>query len=194
MLVRAYKQEGITSEDRRWAWSYDWVDEGGKGRRLDYRSWQKAPVWKSMPVAEWIDLLDEGKVQEGALGENGEPLDALGAQLVPVLVQYRNRDETLDWLEQTEAQEVGVDKDVEAVRQAEKEGGYAAKRSALNRLFPMTRTACSYPGLCPMRSTPTKPGFCFGAPDAEHDPVVLEHYRARVPNHPKEGLVEIDGQ
>ena len=47
VLVRAYKQEGITSEDRRWAWSYDWVDEGGKGRRLDYRSWQKAAVWKS---------------------------------------------------------------------------------------------------------------------------------------------------
>ena len=167
------------------------MDEGGKGRRLDYRSWQKAAVWKSMPVAEWIDLLDEGKVQEGALGENGEPLDALAAQLVPVLVQYRNRDESYDWLESTEAQEVQIAKDVEAVKQAEREGGYAAKRSALNRLFGQTRTACSYPGICPYRSTPTQPGFCFGPPDAEHDPAVLEHYRSRQPNHPKESLVQI---
>jgi len=192
VLVRAYAQEGITSADRRWAWSYEWKDEQGKSRRLDYRSWQKQAVWRQMTMAEWIDLLDQGKVQEGALGEDGEELDALGAQLVPVLVQYRNRDETLDWLEQTEAQEVQVARDVEAVRQAEREGGYAGKRSALNRLFPMTRTACSYPGVCSMRSTPTQPGFCFGPPDAEHDPAVLEHYRGRVPNHPAEGLVEIE--
>ena len=87
-----------------------------------------------------------------------------------------------------------LDEDVEAVREAERTGGYAAKRSALNRLFPMTRGACSYPGLCPMRSTQTQPGFCFGPPDAEHDPSVLEHYRTRRVNHPKEGLVQIDGQ
>jgi hypothetical protein len=191
ILCRAYSQEGITSADRRWAWTYEWKDEGGKGRRLDYRSWQKQPVWKAMPIADWIDLLDEGKVQEGALDEDGQPLDALAAQLVPVLVAYRNRDDALDWLEQVEAQEVQVARDVEAVRQAEREGGYAGKRSALNRLFPQTRAACSYPGTCDMRSMPTRPGFCFGPPDAEHDAGVMEHYRTRVANHPKE-LVQIE--
>jgi hypothetical protein len=144
-----------------------------------------------MPVAEWIDLLDEGKVQEGALGENGEPLDALEAQLVPVVTVYRNSDDMRDLLEELEAQEVKIVKDVETVRQAEREGGYGAKRSALNKMFGKTRTACSYPGICEFRTLPTKPGFCFGAPDAEHDPVVLEHYRSRQPNHPKESLVQI---
>jgi hypothetical protein len=193
VLVRAWKQEGITAEDRRWAWSYDWVDESGKSRRLDYRSWQKSAVWKSMPVADWIDLLDQGKIQEGALGENGEPLDALAAQLVPVLTVYRNSDEMLDLLEQLESQEVQVAQDVEAVRQAERAGGYAAKRSELNRRFPQTRTACSYPGVCEFRSMPTRPGFCFGSPDAEHDPCVLEHYRTRQVNHPAEKLAQIEG-
>jgi len=190
VLVRAYAQEGITSADRRWAWTYDWQDETGKGRRLDYRSWQKRAVWPAMTIAEWIDLLDQGKVQEGALGEDGEPLDALGAQLVPVLVAYRAQDEMLDLLEQLEAQEVQIAKDVEAVRQAEREGGYAAKRSELNRRFGQNRQACSYPGICPYRSTATQPGFCFGPPDAEHDAGVMEHYRARQPNHPQEALAE----
>jgi hypothetical protein len=193
ILCRAYSQEGITSSDRRWAWTYDWHDESGKGRRLDYKSWRKTAVWRAMPVAEWIDLLDQGKVQEGALGEDGEVLDALGAQLVPVVVAYRAQDEMLDLLEQLEAQEVQIAKDVEAVREAERIGGYAAKRSELNRRFGQNRQACSYPGLCAYRSTATQPGFCFGPPDAEHDAGVMEHYRPRQANHPKElaGLVQI---
>lgn len=190
ILIRAYRQTGITSTDDRWAWTYDWFDNDGRGgrksRRLDYRSWQKAPVWKSMPVSEWIDKLDRFEIQEGAEGETGEPLDALGEQFVPVMTVYRNRDETLDWLEQTEFQEVQIARDVEAVRQAEQEGGYAAKRTKLNQLFPQTRSACSYPGLCQFRSTPTSPGICFGAPGAEGDPMVLERFRSRVPNHPME--------
>jgi hypothetical protein len=189
ILCRAYAQEGITSDDRRWAWTYEWKDESGKGRRLDYKSWHKQAVWASMPIAEWIDLLDQGKVQEGALDDDGNAMDALDAQLVPVLVAYRNRDDALDWLEQTEAQEVRIAQDVEAVRQAEREGGYGAKRSALNRLFPMTRGACSYPGVCSFRSMPTSPGFCFGPPDPEHDSMVLDNFRPRTPNHPKEDVL-----
>lgn len=192
VLCRAWKQEGITSDERRWAWTYDWQDETGKGRRLDYRSWQKAAVWKSMKIADWIDLLDQGKVQEGALNEQGEAMDALAGQFVPVLIQYRNRDETLDLLEQMEAQEVQIARDVEEVRRAEREEGYAGKRTALNRLFGQNRQACSYPGVCQYRTTATQAGFCFGAADPFHDPVVLERFQERRPNHPKEGLVQID--
>lgn len=191
ILCRAYKQEGITSDDRRWAWTYDWHDETGKGRRLDYRSWQKAAVWKHVKVADWIDLLDQGKVQEGALNEQGEPLDALAEQFVPVLTVYRNSDEMLDLLEQMEASEIQIAKDVEEVRRAEREEGAGGKRSALNRLFSQSRAACSWPGLCQYRSTPTQPGFCFGGPDPFNDPSVLERFQAREPNHPKEGLVQI---
>jgi hypothetical protein len=191
VLVRAYCQEGITSEDRRWAWTYDWKDEGGKGRRLDYRSWRKQAVWKSMAIRDWVDLLDEGKVQEGALDDEGNPLDALAAQLVPVVVAYRSADEMRDLLEQMESQEVQVAKDVEEVRRAEREGGAGAKRSALNRLFAQSRNSCSYPGLCAYRTTATQPGFCFGGQDPFNDPSVLEHFRVREANHPQE-LVQIE--
>jgi hypothetical protein len=193
ILCRAWKQEGITSDDRRWAWTYDWNDETGKGRRLDYRSWQKAPVWKSVPIADWIDLLDQGKVQEGALREDGEPMDALAEQFVPVLTVYRNSDEMLDLLEQLESQEVQIARDVATVKEAEAREGYAGKRTALNRLFPQTRTACSYPGVCQYRTTSSQPGFCFGAADPFHDQTVLDRFIARVPNHPKENqtLVQI---
>jgi hypothetical protein len=193
VLVRAYCQEGITSDDRRWAWTYDWKDEGGKGRRLDYRSWRKVPVWRSMAIRDWVDLLDQGKVQEGALGEDGEPLDALGAQLVPVVVSYRAADEMRDLLEQLAHAETQVAQDVEKVRQAEREGGASAKRSTLNQYFPQNRQACSYPGLCAYRTTATQPGFCFGGPDPSNDPSVQEHFQPRQANHPQElsGLVQI---
>lgn len=190
ILCRAWKQEGITSEDRRWAWTYDWQDQTGKGRRLPWQSWQKAAVWKQMTVADWVDKLDRGEVQPDALDERGEVMDALGSQFVPVIVVYRNQDEALDLLEQLEAQEVEVVKAVAAVREAEAREGYVGKRSALNKYFGQTRTACSYPGLCEFRSTPTKPGFCFGSADPYRESAVLEHFKERVPNHPVEGGAE----
>jgi hypothetical protein len=145
-----------------------------------------------MPIAEWIDLLDQGKVQEGALGEDGEPLDALESQLVPVVTVFRAKDEMYDFLEQVAQIETEVAQNVERVRQAEKKGGYSAKRSALNKFFPQSRASCSYPGVCAYRSTATQPGFCFGPPDAEHDPGVLARFRSRVPNHPKERQVQVN--
>lgn len=200
ILCRAWKQEGITAEDRRWAWTWDWFDASGKSRRLDYRSWQKFPVWKFMPIRDWVDLLDRGEVQGEAATEQGEMMDALAEQFVPVVVAYRNADDARDWLEQLEESERANAAGVEAVRRAEATGDYGEYRSALNRHFPQNRAACSYPGLCQFRSTSSQPGFCFGGPDPEHDPAVVERFRQRVPNHPKEGgaqsgdeLVQISG-
>jgi hypothetical protein len=185
-LIRPWVQDGITSEDRRWAWTWDWWD-GGKSRRLDYRSWRKVAVWRQRSIEGWIDELDAGGVQEGAVDANGVLLDALGEQFVPVVVAYRNADEVLDLLEQLEAGEVRVMQAVEEVRRAEREEGYGGKRSALNRLFPQNRQACSYPGLCAYRQTATQAGFCFGGPDPWHEQGVRERFRVRVPNHPAEG-------
>lgn len=200
ILCRAWKQEGITAEDRRWAWTWDWFDASGKSRRLDYRSWQKFPVWKFMPIRDWVDLLDCGEVQAEAATEQGEPMDALAEQFVPVVVAYRNADDARDWLEQLAESERANAAGVEAVRRAEAAGDYGEYRSALNRHFPQNRAACSYPGLCQFRSTSSQPGFCFGGPDPEKDPAVMERFRVRVPNHPKEGgaqsgdeLVQISG-
>jgi hypothetical protein len=184
ILCRAWKQEGITAEDRRWAWTYEWQEEGGKTRRLDYRSWQKAPVWRTMAIAEWIDLLDRGLVQEGALGEDGEPMDALAEQFVPVIVVYRSRDSFYDLMESLEAQEVQVAKDVAVVRQEEKAGGYAAKRSALNRMFPRSLAACSYPGKCWAWEC------CHGSPEIQVSPEASGLFVVRTPNHPTENNPE----
>lgn len=192
ILCRAYKQEGITSEDRRWAWTYDWHDETGKGRRLDYRSWGKAPVWKFLPIGEWVDLLDKGEVQEGAMDEQGQELDPLAEQLLPIITVFRAEDDMRDLMEQIEAQEVQVARDVEEVRRAEREGGEGAKRSALNRLFPMSRNACSYPGICAYRTLPTKPGLCFAGAYSTAEAEASGDFVEREVNHPQE-LVQIEG-
>lgn len=185
ILCRAWCQEGITADDRRWAWTWDWYENDGRGgrksRRLDYRSWHKQPVWRSMPIADWIDLLDKFAVQEGAEAEDGSVLDALGEQFVPVVTVYRNADDMRDMLEQTEAQEIQVAQDVDAVRQAAREGGLGAKRSELNRRFPQSRSHCVFPGRCSMYD------ICYGPPDIRENPEASGLYIARTPNHPAEG-------
>jgi len=56
-LIRAYKTDGFTADDRKWGWSYESCDAYGKSKRLDYRTWKKAPVWRFMTIKQWIDLL-----------------------------------------------------------------------------------------------------------------------------------------
>lgn len=177
-LVRAWKQDGIAAEDRRWQPSYEWWELSGKSRRLDYRSWQKAGVWKFMPVAEWIGMLDSGEVTEGQYDVGGNPVDVLGEQFITPITVYRNSDDMLDMLEQLEAQEQQVAIDVAAVYAVEND--YAAMRSELNRRFPQTRAACSYPGSCQMKSV------CFGPQAIREDPESSGLYQIRVPNHPQE--------
>jgi hypothetical protein len=179
-LIRAYKQDGVTVDDRRWATSYDWYDASGKSRRLDYRSWQKAAVWKIMPIADWIDMLDKGEVQPDALDQDGNPLDVLAEQFVTPLTVYRNQDDFYDMVEGLEAQEVQIAKDVAEVRHAREQGGAAAERSALNRLFGKNRRGCVYPGKCEMWE------ICHGAPEIRRDPEASGLYVQRTANHPKE--------
>lgn len=183
VLCRAWKQEGITSDDRRWSWTYTWHDQTGKERRLPWQSWQKAAVWEVMPIADWIDQLDSRRWQEDALTENGEEMDPLAEQLLPIIVVYRNEDDARDCIEQLAAQEEKVARDVEEVRRAAAEGE-GEKRSALNRLFPQNRSACSYPGLCQYRSTPTKPGLCFAGSVTVAEAEASGEFRERRPNHP----------
>ena len=115
-LIRAYKQDGITFDDRRWCHSYDWFEITGKSRRLDYRSWAKAPVWKFMPIADWIDKLDKGEVQPDCYDEHGNALDILAEQFVTPIHVFRNEDDMRDMLEQLEAQETQMAEDVAAVQ------------------------------------------------------------------------------
>lgn len=177
-LIRAYKQDGITSDDRRWAFTYDWFNLAGQGKRLDYRSWKKAPVWKSMPIAKWIDILDAGLVQPEAYDENGKPLDVLADQFVEPVTVFRNDDDMRDMLEQMEAQEVRVAVDVAQVQAVQDDP--AAKRSALNRLFFQNRRACVYPGKC------SSFDLCYGSQTLREDPIGSGLYKIREVNHPQE--------
>jgi hypothetical protein len=177
-LIRAYKQDGITSDDRRWAHSYDWFNLAGQGKRLDYRSWKKAPVWKSMPIAKWIDMLDAGLVQPEAYDANGHPVDVLAEQFVEPVTVFRNDDDLRDMLEQMEAQEVKVAVDVARVQAVADDA--AAKRSALNRLFPQNRRSCVYPGKCSSFE------LCYGSQTLREDPIGSGLYQIRSVNHPQE--------
>lgn len=181
-LIRAYLSRGITQEDDRWAPKYEWQDIAGKDKRVDYRSWKKQAVWEQMTMRAWIDRLDRRDFWPGEDGfdQAGNPMDVLGDQFVPPVTVWRSEDDMRDLLEQLEAQEVGVALAVDEVRRAEQEGE-GAKRSALNRLFPQNRSACSYPSLCQFRP------ICYGGEDIRRDPLNnSELYAIREVNHPIE--------
>jgi hypothetical protein len=180
-LIRAYLSGGITSEDLRWAPNYEWHSLEGKQRRVDYRSWRKAAVWEHMPVAKWIQMLDEGEYWPGKgedFDEHGQATDVLADQFIPPVIVYRNDDDMRDWLEQVEAQEVGVALAASEVRHAKDEG---ETRSLLNRHFPQTRTACCWPGPCAFMK------ICYGGEDIRRDPLAhSDLYQIREANHPIE--------
>lgn len=181
-LIRAYKQDGLTADDRRWAPTYEWFDPAGKSRRLDYRSWAKAPVWKYMTVAAWIDLLDRGEVQADCYDENGVALDVLAEQFVTPVTVYRSEDSMRDMLESLEATEQRIAVDVAAVQAVA--GEPARLRSELNRRFPQALRACSYPGKCAYWEC------CHGPAAIRENMETSGLFAARVPNH----LQELEGR
>jgi hypothetical protein len=170
-LCYLWVKPGMTAADTEIAHSFGWTDASGKERKLAWQSWNQAPVWEHTTVGAWIDLLDAGTVQP----ETGR--DILSEQLVPPVLVYRQDDDLRDMIEQVEAQEVQVQRDLMAVNAAVGEDG---KRSALNQRFPQTRTACSYPGECAYVP------ICYGGADIRRDPMGSGKYKARVPNHPQE--------
>lgn len=177
-LIRAWMQEGITGDDRRWGHSYDYFDITGKGKRLDYRSWRKVPVWKHMPISAWIDRLDAGLVQAEAYDERGYPIDLLAEQFIEPIHVYRNEDDLRDMLEQLESQEVKIAVDVAAVKAVADDP--MRKRSELNKRFPQNRRACAYPGKCSMFQ------ICYGNSEMRMNPEASEFYAIRQVNHPQE--------
>lgn len=177
-LVRAYRQDGITADDRKWATHYNWWDQYGKKSTINYRSWQKAFVQRYMTSTQWIDLLDSNQVQPDACTETGELMDTLAEQFIPPITVYRNDDALRDMLEQIEAQEILVAKDVAAVNAVKDDPGQM--RSELNKRFQQSRTSCHYPGACAFIP------ICFGPAHVIENPESTGLYKVRVPNHPME--------
>ena len=174
-LCYLWVKPGMTAADTEIAHSFGWTDASGKERKLAWQSWNQAPVWEHTTVGAWIDLLDAGTVQP----EAGR--DILSEQLVPPVTVFRQEDDLRDMVEQVEAQEVQVARDMAYVQEIDDE---SEKRSRLNQRFPQTRTACSYPGECAYVP------ICFGGADIRRDPMGSGKYKARVPNHPTE-LIQI---
>lgn len=179
-LIRAYSLDGITADDRRWGHSYSYWNLAGQNKKLDYRSWKKKPTWKFMPIATWIDRLDAGLVQPEAYDKDGRPIDVLADQFVAPIHVYRNEDDMRDMLEQLEAEEVQVARDVAAVHAVEHDE--MRLRSELNKRFPQNRSACVWPGKCSMFQ------ICYGSADMRRNPEInSELYQIRsVANHPVE--------
>jgi len=186
-LIRAY--EGPQG----WCWSYDFLTDEGKSSKLYYKNWRPKPVWESMPVRQWIDMLDSAEetmsgydsttgAEPRALGWHSEaqaqgytathPLDEVFS--APMTI-YRSDDQLRDWVEQVEAQEVRVAEAVAQIEAAQDEG---EKRHLLNVLMPMSRRACSYPTECAFAKS-----ICYGGEDARRDPLATGLFKVRQPHH-----------
>ena len=191
-LVRGYLNAGMAAGDEQWNVAWDYLKDGGTGEtsKLNYRAWKSAPVWESMPIAQWVTMLDESAMAVsgdtgGELGYKSaaqatgylaqHPLDEVF--LAPIVI-YRNDDDLRDMVEQMEAAERRTAEGVAVVTAASDEG---ERRSLLNRHFPQTRRACSWPTECPYVK------ICYGGEDIRRDPMASGLYRIRVPNHPVEG-------
>jgi hypothetical protein len=196
-LVRGYLDQGMASGDESWCHSWDYLKGDGSGEesKLYWKKWKSAPVWEHMPIAKWIDLLDDTAM--AVSGDTGQELgyksDAqavgytkthpLDDVFIPPMTVYRNEDDLRDLVEQIEAQEVQVAESVAAVEAATDAG---ERRSLLNRHFPQSRNACFYPSTCAYVE------ICFGAEGVRHDPIGSGRYKVRELNHSQEaGRVEV---
>lgn len=187
-LVRAYQNAGMAAGDEQWNVSWDYVKEDGTESKLYYKSWKSASVFDVMSTEEWIDKLDATVMSQGEEGREvgwSSPAQATGflaehpldAIFVSPIIVYRNEDDLRDWVEQVEAQEVRV---AEAVAQVKAAGDEGEKRSLLNRMFPQTRRACSYPTQCSMIPV------CYGDASLRENPLGSGLYNIREANHPQE--------
>jgi len=197
-LVRRYRAVSLPKKGEGgfslgdYCWSFDYLREDGMESKLYYGHWKSEPVDN---VKAWIDMLDDfqeamsaydstvgqeprpmgWKSRGQALGYTKEhPLDAI---FIPPITVYRNDDDLRDWLEQTEAQEVRV---AEAVAEVEAATDSDEERSALNRLFPMTRRACEYPTSCSFVKV------CYAGEEMKRDPLASGLYVRRQANHEAE--------
>lgn len=188
-LVRAY------AGDAGWCWSYDFLKDDGSASKLYYKAWRPRAVWESMPIRDWIDMLDTAteamSAYDSTVGMEPRPLgwksDAqaqgftaahpLDEVFPPPLTVYRSDDQLRDWIEQVEAQERRV---AEAVAQVDSAADEGEKRHLLNVLMPQSRRACSYPTECAFIKV------CYGGDDIRLNPLSSGLYKAREPHHAAE--------
>jgi hypothetical protein len=191
-LIRCYVNK---KDDSQVNALWDFIKDDGSSSNLAWQTWKSQPVWERMSIKAWIDLLDSSQeamsafdstigLEPRALGWKSDaqvtgylaqhPLDSV---FIPPIIVYRQDDDLMDWLEQTEAQERRI---AEATAELDATNDDSARRTLLNRNFPQIRRACSYPSECSY----TK--ICYGSEEIRRNPLASGLYQIRKVNHPQE--------
>jgi hypothetical protein len=157
------------------AWAYSWTDPDAVnnwGKPLSHRlgrGWKHCFIPDVMPIAEWVQMLDEGTVQQ-------EAGDALERQFISPMPETRSPAQKQSWLRQLENQEYAI---CDAVKIMEQDAG-VRQEELLDTFFPQYTHSCNYPSECAFW------GLCHGSEEVEN-PMSL--YQIRQPHHPGESML-----
>jgi hypothetical protein len=159
------------------AWTYNWSDPNDVnawGRPVSHRlgkGWQHCFIPDVMPIAEWVQMLDEGMVQKEI------EQDALAKQYISPMPEPRSPQQKQHWLRQIETQELAV---CEYLAGLEAEGSEDRREEMVDCWFPQYTHSCNYPTEC------TFWHLCHTSEEVSN-PESL--YQIRQPHHPGESLI-----
>jgi PD-(D/E)XK nuclease superfamily protein len=194
-LIRPYMRQGVVGTE--WAWKYytacpgtphviqkadgkTWRCPGDSKTHGLGPSWTRVPVWKYMPIRQWIDMLASGAVQP----EAGDALASVIYSPPPILRSERQMTRTI---RQIAAQETEVKARLEALPE------YYDPEVGLDMEFPQSLSICNhvFGARCQFYD------FCHPGNARAVD--LLERYgelgfKPREPHHaPEQQLVQLNG-
>ena len=165
-----------TGPTPQFAWTYFWSspdDVNEWGRPVNHRlgkGWKHCFIPDVMPIAEWVQMLDEGEVQKEI------EQDALAKQFISPMPEPRSPDQKQRWLRQIETQEMAIASYLEQLEQVTGE----TLEAMLDSFFPQYSHSCNYPTEC------TFWHLCHTSEEVAN-PESL--YQIRQPHHPGESLI-----
>lgn len=181
-LIRGWRNMGVTPGSDQFAWAWDWKDEMGKKRTLNWQHWKPFSVWEVIPggVKQWVEEM----LAPDAMGYSHiqpEAGSCLEQQFVCPMPYMRQDDDMRNWYQQTKYQEAEVAKQVLLLLEAiQMEGWYSATvQTLLNHWFPQYRRSCDWPDACEFTDV------CFSVAIGK-DPLGSGMFRARLPHHKPE--------
>jgi hypothetical protein len=181
-LVRAWRQRGITPDDDKYSWRYEWeeIDENTgltRTRRLG-KGWEPFYAWElEGGVKEWVAKLARNEVQP-------EAGDCLEGQFVLPIPYFRHADDMARWQRQVRWQETENARASIQIRQTIEKHGFAAAEELLDQAYPQHTRACDWPVRCAYQE------ICFGSPDVLEGALESGMFVWRQPHHEPE-LIQI---
>lgn len=158
------------------AWTYSWQDPdqvNDWGKPVQHRlgkGWRHCFIPDVMPISEWVQMLDEGRVQL-------EAGDCLAKQFISPMPEPRSPEQKQSWLRQVETQELAIAGFVEALDNYDPADDVA---EFLDAMFPQYTHSCNYPTQCAFWD------LCHGNEEVEN-PMTL--FQIRAPHHPGESML-----